>query len=309
LGTAFKEKNSNVISSLFNQFMANRIIISRRLGAQNPNSAGGVGGYSDGYGRESQDVIISAFMAAYSGKDPGKMSMNSFPRIPLPNWTLTYNGLTKIAFIADRFSSIDIRHGYRSAYNINGFNSLLRYQESNGFSVNRDANNNFLPEFQFAQVTVSEYFSPLVGVDTRFKNNLSATFELNRSRLLGLSLANSQLAQLSENNVVLGMGYRTNKFRFPFGWFKSLKMDNNMDFKLDVAIRDNKTVIYRADVEEAEVSSGAKNITLRPSVDYVLNQKFNVKLFYDSNITKPYTSQTFNTSFSNFGFSLRFTLN
>ena len=309
LGTAFKEKNSNVISSLFNQFMANRIIISRRLGAQNPNSAGVAGGYSDGYGKESQDVIISAFMAAYSGKDPGKMSMNSFPRIPLPNWTLTYNGLTKIAFIADRFSSIDIRHGYRSAYNINGFNSLLRYQESNGFSVNRDANNNFLPEFQFAQVTVSEYFSPLVGVDTRFKNNLSATFELNRSRLLGLSLANSQLAQLSENNVVLGMGYRTNKFRFPFGWFQSLKMDNNMDFKLDVAIRDNKTVIYRADVEEAEISSGAKNITLRPSVDYVLNQKFNVKLFYDSNITKPYTSQTFNTSFSNFGFSLRFTLN
>ncbi|MFW0718081.1 cell surface protein SprA [Pedobacter sp. N23S346] len=309
LGTAFKEKNSSVISSLFNQFMANRIIISRRLGSQNPNSAGQAGGYSDGYGKESQDVIISAFMAAYSGKDPGKMSMNSFPRIPLPNWTLTYNGLTKIAFIADRFSSIDIRHGYRSAYNINGFNSLLRYEESNGFSVNRDANNNFLPEFQFAQVTVSEYFSPLIGVDTRFKNNLSATFELNRSRLLGLSLANSQLAQLSENNVVLGMGYRTNKFRFPFGWFKSLKMDNNMDFKLDVAIRDNKTVIYRADVEEAEISSGAKNITLRPSVDYVLNQKFNVKLFYDSNITKPYTSQTFNTSFSNFGFSLRFTLN
>ena len=309
LGTAFKEKNSSVISSLFNQFMANRIIISRRLGAQNPNSSGQASGFSDGYGKESQDVLISAFMAAYSGKDAGKTSMNAFPRIPLPNWTLTYNGLTKIAFIADRFSSIDIRHGYRSAYNINGFNSLLRYQESNGFSVNRDANNNFLPEFQFAQVTISEYFSPLIGVDTRFKNNLSATFELNRSRLLGLSLSNSQLAQLSENNVVLGMGYRTNKFRFPFGWFKSLKMDNNMDFKLDVAIRDNKTVIYRADVEEAEISSGAKNITLRPSVDYILNQKFNVKLFYDSNITKPYTSQTFNTSFSNFGFSLRFTLN
>ena len=89
-----------------------------------------------------------------------------------------------------------------------------------------------------------------------------------------------------------------------------------MDFKLDVAIRDNKTVIYRTvtdgnnqEVAQTEVSSGAKNITLRPSVDYVLNQKFNIRLFYDSNITKPYTSQTFNTSFSNFGFSLRFTLN
>jgi cell surface protein SprA len=82
-----------------------------------------------------------------------------------------------------------------------------------------------------------------------------------------------------------------------------------MDFKLDIAIRDNKTVIYRADILEAEVSSGAKNITYRPSVDYILNQRFNIKVFYDSNITKPYTSQTFNTSFSNFGFSLRITLN
>lgn len=309
LGTAFKENNSTLVSGLFQQFMNNRLIISRRLGVQNPNSNGVNGGYADGYGKESQDVIISAFLAAYAGKDASKISMNAFPKIPLPNWSLTYSGLTRIPFIADKFSSVDIRHGYRSAYNVNGYNSLLRYNETNGFSSNRDVNNNFLPQFQFAQVTISEYFSPLVGVDTRFKNNLTASFELNRSRLLGLSLANSQLAQLSENNMVLGLGYRTTKFRFPFGWFKSLKMDNNMDFKLDVAIRDNKTVIYRADVTEAEVSSGAKNITLRPSVDYVLNQKFNIKLFYDSNITKPYTSQTFNTSFSNFGFSLRFTLN
>ncbi len=82
-----------------------------------------------------------------------------------------------------------------------------------------------------------------------------------------------------------------------------------MDFNVDVSVRDHKTVIYRADVAEAEVSSGSKNITLRPSIDYVLNQRFNLKLFYDSNITKPYTSQSFNTSFANFGFSLRVTLN
>ncbi|WP_316798758.1 cell surface protein SprA [Pedobacter frigidisoli] len=309
IGTSFKENNATVVSQLFNQFMANRIVISRRLGAQNPNSSGVTGGYSDGYSKESQDVLISAFLAAYSGKDASKSKLNAFPRIPLPNWNLTYSGLTRIPFIAENVSSVDIRHGYRSAYNINSYSSLLRYQEIGGFSSTRDVNNNFLPEYQFAQVTISEYFAPLVGVDTRFKNNLTASFELNRSRLLGLSLSNSQLAQLSENNVVLGLGYRTNKFRFPFGWFKTLKMDNNMDFKLDVAIRDNKTVIYRADVTEAEVSSGAKNITVRPSVDYVLNQKFNIKLFYDSNITKPYTSQTFNTSYSNFGFSLRFTIN
>lgn len=310
IGTAFSEKQGSTLSKLFGQFMDNRQVISQRLGGQNVNSSGSASpGYTDGYDKTSQDVIVSAFLAAYTGKNASSISLNSLPKIPLPNWRLNYRGLTRIPFLADRFSSIDLRHSYRSVYSVNGFNSLIRYQEANGFVNSRDENNNFLPYYQYAQVTIAEQFSPLIGVDTRLKNNLTANFELGRTRLLGLSLANSQLAQLSENNMVFGLGYRTTKFRFPFGLFKGLKTDNNMDFKLDVAIRDNKTVIYRADVTEAEVSSGAKNITLRPSVDYILNQRFNVRLFYDSNVTKPYTSQTFNTSFSNFGFSLRITLN
>lgn len=309
LRTAFSDKNGSTVSNLFNQFMSNRQIISGRLGVLNPNSNGGTNGFAEGYSKDAQDVIVSSFIAAYSGKDASSSSLNSLPKIPLPNWQITYEGLTKIPYIADRFSSISVKHNYYSLYSVNGFNSLLKYQETNGYVSSKDVNNNFLPEYQFAQVSISERFAPLIGVDTRLRNNLNAGVEINRTRLLALSLANSQLAQLSENNLVFKIGYRTAKFRFPFGWFSGLRLDNNMDFNIDVSIRDNKTVIYRADVAEAEVSSGAKNIALRPSVDYVLNQRFNLKLFYDSNITKPYTSQSFNTSFSNFGFSLRVTLN
>ena len=308
-GTAFKDKSGSTLSGVFNEFMNNRSVISRRLGARNPNSGGVTAGYANGYDKSSQDVVVLSFLAAYTGKDANSSSLNALPKIPLPNWRLTYSGLTKYGFIADRFSEMSLRHGYRSVYSVNGFNSLLRYEEVDGFASSKDVNGNFLPLYQFAQVSIAEQFAPLVGIDTRLKNNMTLNFEINKTRLLGLSLSNSQLAHLSENNLVFGLGYRTTKFRFPFGLFKQLKMDNNMDFKLDISVRDNKTVIYRADIVEAEVSSGAKNITLRPSVDYVLNQRFNVRLFYDSNITKPYTSQSFNTSFSNFGFSLRATLN
>lgn len=309
IGTAFKDKSGSTLSTVFNQFMQNRQIISRRLGALNPNSAGVANDYADGYDKSSQDVVVLAFLSAYRGQDANTSSLNAFPKIPLPNWRLTYPGLTKIPFFSERFSELSLRHGYRSTYSVNGFNSLLKYEETDGYVSSRDVNQNFLPLYQFAQVSLSEQFAPLIGVDTRLKNNMILNFEINKTRLLGLSLSNSQLAHLSENNVVFGLGYRTNKFRFPFGLFKQLRLDNNMDFKLDIAIRDNKTVIYRADITEAEVSAGAKNIALRPSVDYVLNQRFNIRLFYDSNITRPYTSQSFNTSFSNFGFSLRATLN
>jgi cell surface protein SprA len=95
----------------------------------------------------------------------------------------------------------------------------------------------------------------------------------------------------------------------PWGLFGTgNRTDNDINFKLDVAVRDNKTLIYRADIPAAEVSSGAKNITMRPSIDYVINQRFNLNLFYDSNITKPYTSQSFNTSFTNFGINLKLLL-
>ena len=309
LGTSFKDKSGATVSKLYNQFMANRAVVSQRLGAENVNSRGSDGEFADGYDKNAQDVVVASFLAAYTGKDASSVRLKSFPRIPLPNWRVNYGGLSKLDFIQEGFKSIDIRHSYRAIYSVNGFNSLQQYQETGGDVSSRDLNNNFLPYYQYSQVTISEQFSPLIGIDTRFKNNLTANFEIGKSRLLGLSLANSQLAQLSENNLVFGLGYRTSKFRFPFGLFRQVRMDNNMDFKLDVAVRDNKTVIYRSDIAEAEVSSGAKNIALRPSVDYSLNQRFTIKLFYDSNITKPYTSQSFNTSYSNFGFSLRATLN
>jgi cell surface protein SprA len=309
LGTAFTDRTGSTVSALYNRFMSNRQIISNRLGALNPNSNGVTNGFAEGYQKEAQDVVVSSFIAAYTGKDASSSSLSSLPKIPLPNWQVTYEGLARVPFIAEYFSSFSVRHSYNSLYSVNGFNSLLKYEETNGYVSSRDVNNNFLPEYQFAQVSIAERFAPLIGVDTRLRSNLNASFEINRTRFMALSLANSQLAQLSENNLVFKIGYRTAKFRFPFGWFSNLKLNNNMDFNVDVAVRDNKTVIYRADVAEAEVSSGAKNITLRPSIDYVLNQRFNLRLFYDSNITKPYTSQSFNTSFANFGFSLRITLN
>jgi len=309
LKTAFSDKNGSTASGLYQQFMVNRSIVSQRLAAQNPNSQGAVGAYADGYDENSQDVIVAAFLAAYTGKDASSVRIKGFQKIPLPNWRINYAGLSRLAFIQETFKSIDIRHSYRSTYSVNSFNSLQQYQESNGGVSSRDLNNNFLPVYQYGQITITEQFAPLIGIDTRLKNNLTANFEIGRNRLLGLSLANSQLAQLSENNMVFGLGYRTNKFRFPFGLFQQVRLENNMDIKLDVALRDNKTVIYRADVADAEVSAGAKNIALRPSVDYMLNQRFNLKLFYDSNVTKPYTSQSYNTAYSNFGFSLRVTLN
>lgn len=306
LPTAFsKTTGINNTSVVFQQFLANRSIVSQRLGRQNPNSTNVTNGFADGYGANDQDVLVSSFLAAYSGKDASSIGTNNFPKIPIPNWDIRYNGLNKLPFLTDIFDSFDLSHGYRSAYNVNGFNTLLRYSEANGGVNVRDVNNDFLPLYQYAQITIFEQFVPLLGFSARFKNSMTGNFEYRKSRAISLSLSNSQITQQNETAIVFGFGYHTNNFRFPFGLFQNLQLKNDMNFKLDFAVADNKTIIFRPDVQEADISSGAKNITVRPSINYVINQRFNLQLFYDSNITKPYTSQSFNTAFTNFGINLK----
>lgn len=306
--TALRTSFSSIDNAdMFRQFEKNRKIISSRLGALNPNSVGSTNGYSNGYDKNSQDVVVASFIAAYTGKSAEAVSLTSLPKIPIPNWRVTYNGLTKYEMFSN-FASFNLNHSYRSTYSINGFSSLARYKEENGFVSVKDGQGNYLPIYQFSQVMLFEQFVPLIGVDFRLKNNLSANFEFRKSRGLSLSLTNSQLAQQQDNGIIFGFGYRSSDFRFPFGLLSGRKTKNDVNFKLDFALNDRKTVVYRADVEESEVFSGAKNIALRPSIDYFLNQRLNIRLFYDGSVSKPYTSQTFNTAFSNFGINLRFTV-
>ncbi|TSJ44610.1 cell surface protein SprA [Mucilaginibacter corticis] len=310
LATAFsKEKGVNNTSAPFQKFLDNRTEISKRLGLSNPNSTALLpSGYADGYGPNSQNVLVPAFLAAYTGKDASNASLTQFPSIPIPNWQITYSGLGRMPFFQEFFDSFDIRHGYQSAYTVTGYNTLLQYQETGGASSARDVNNDFLPRYQFSQITILEQFVPLLGIDVRFKNNVTANFEYRQSRALSLSLLNSQLTQQNENVITFGFGYKTKNFRFPFGMFDNLILKNDLNFKLDFALRDNKTLIYQADVTAAQISSGAQNITYRPSIDYTISDRFILNLFYDSNLTKPFTSQAFNTSFTNFGVNLKLIL-
>ena len=113
------------------------------------------------------------------------------------------------------------------------------------------------------------------------------------------------MAILTEEAFVLGVGFRKNNFRLPFGWFSDRKMNNDLNFKLDVAINDRKTLVYRSDLNRSEVSAGNKSISFNPTLDYMLNQTYNIRLFLNTNSVRPYTSQNYATSYTNFGINLR----
>ncbi|MBN2610272.1 MAG: cell surface protein SprA [Bacteroidales bacterium] len=324
IGSAFEklELEDNFKSEYFENFKRYRTIISGRLYNKRVQESG-IGysgsataimnyGYADGYGPTSAEVIIPAFLAAYTGKDPGKVTLEPFPGFlsMLPNWSLNFDGLSRIGFFKRFANSINIRHTYQSSYNIGSYTTYtdLTFAED-GIAYIRDFNNNFYPEYLINSVSITEKISPLINVNITWKNNLLTRFEIGKSRTLALGLANNQVTDTRNDDLIIGSGYRFKEVPLTIN-NRTVKSDLNL--RVDFSVRDNKTVIRHLaeDIEdEAEqVTAGQRIVKINVTADYALSPRFNLQFFFDRTLNKPYSSGTFLTVDTNIGFSIKFSL-
>lgn len=325
--TLFTKFDPNEVSQLFKQFEANRVLLSQRLGKQNiyanPNQTT-PDGYVVGYNRYAQDVLIPAFLAAYTKKDPTTIELvknsnpnlrsNPFSRIlPKPNWNITYNGLTRLPGMDKIFTNFTLRHGYSSTLSMNSFTTALLFQDPFrvGFPSFIDTNQNYIPYFLVPNVTISEQFSPLIAGDMTFTNQLSARFEYRKSRTLSLSLVDYQLAENRSTEVTVGMDWRKKGFPFlskvKIG--KNAKpLDNDVTMRLDFSLRDDATSNSKLDQNTAFGTSGQKVIRIAPSIDYVLNNRINLKLFFEQNRIIPKIATTAPVTNTRAGLQVRISL-
>ena len=293
-------------SSVFENFLAERAKISQRLAQENSNSVGSTFGYADGYGATSQDVLIPTFIAAYSGKDGNDVSLESFTKyIPLPNWRVTFDGLSKMKFVNRMFKKFTLSHSYKSTLNVSSFTANLLYEENDQGATARDINNNFIPELQISTVSISEQFSPLMGADMTLHNNMLVRLEYKRDRNASLSMANNQITEVKGSEWSIGTGYKFRQVRLPFA--KNGKKAN-IDTRIDFVIRKNNTIIRKIVEEVNQLTAGQRIFSIKFTADYRVSQTLNIRAFYDYVATKPYISTTFPTSNTNAGISLRFTL-
>ncbi|MDP6908848.1 MAG: cell surface protein SprA, partial [Flavobacteriales bacterium] len=193
VNTTFIKAREDNSSPVFDDFKANRLTISQRLADDYPGYLpADSAGFRDGYGQVQQDVLIPAFLSAYGVYDASKINVSPFPRIPLPNWRVNYDGIGKIPFIKKFARNVTLGHAYRSTYSVSSFTTNLGFeavQTANGedkFPNTRDSSNNFIPEYQIGSITISEQFSPLFSLDINFKNSLTAKFEVKTNRTLSL---------------------------------------------------------------------------------------------------------------------------
>lgn len=301
----------------FEAFLNARSSISARLGAKNDSSQGpAINGFAEGYNETSQDVLIPAFLAAYAGKNPNNISLDPFPKIPKPNWRVTYDGLSKMEIVKKYFKSFTLSHAYRSSYSVGGYTSNLLFSDpdKDGYTAVKEAvssipnNPNFLSRNQINTITISEQWSPLVKLDMMMNNSILLSFEYKKDRSLSLGLTSKTITELVGREIIGGTGYRIRELKLGKAQIKGKPIKSDLNLKVDLSFRKNETVIRRI-VEQVSQSTGGTNIiSIKFSADYVISERINIRAFYDRIINKPVISSSFPTTNTNAGVSLRLTL-
>ncbi len=309
--TSFIKDAEDYSNENFKNFAAYRPAVSELLAKENPASVGLTSdGYHQGYGSTQQEVLTYAFLSAYAGKTPDGKSTERFPKIPKPNWRITYDGLSKLKFFQSFLQSLTLSHGYRSTYSVNSFTQNLLYGGVNDQPVVLDTIGNFIPRYDFQQISIAEQFSPLIGVDLVFKNSLQARFEYKRDRTVSLSYASIQITEVRGEEYTVGAGYKFKRVKLPFvrvGPAKT-RVANDLNLKGDFNLRKNTTLIRKLVENANQPSSGSTTISVKISLDYNISERINLKLFADKMITNPFVSTTFPTSTLTAGLTIRFTL-
>ncbi len=326
IGTAFEglSPDNNWESAAYNQLKENRSVISQRLSNRatsgdetyEPNISRPVEpGYGDGYSSTSSEVLMYSFLSAYTGTDPEKIQLEPFSWLMLPNWKVTFDGLTKLDLVKKFLKTLTLTHSYQSRYSIGQYTTNVDFYDDNLAEqtralLRRDAQGDFIPQYRVNSVSINEQISPLIGFDMTWHSSLLTKFEIKHSRLLTLSLNNQQLSETRNKDYVFGAGYIFKNVPLTIntaGGSKTIKSDLNLRF--DLTVRDNITILRTINETSADqATTGARKFILGLSADYLVSQRVNVQFYIDWNKNTPFVSTYFPNSEFSFGFSLRLSL-
>ncbi len=312
------DKDDNFTSEAYTQFKNNRYVIAQRIQAREftdgeyadrygnqLNVIDDSTGYPVGYSNTHQDVLLYSFISAYSGQNADAIALTPFKKIPIPNWRFSYNGLSRLDALKDIFSNISISHAYSSTLNMGSF------QRPPGYGADTiSRGENLESKYRFmSSVSIIERLTPLIGLDITTREGFSIKLEYKTDRNLQLNMRNLTLVEVKNKEYVIGAGFRTTGMRLPLKYNgRKIVLRNDLNFRFDFSIRDGITVVRQISSEQANATGGIKTVTFRPSIDYKINETLNFRMFYNRNSNQPYTSNSYPSALTDFGVTLRYTM-
>lgn len=318
-------------SNAFDKFLSNIPTVADRIVGQYQGSTYPNKGFLSGTAYANQafntevgsvntmgsDVLIPAFVAAYSGKNAGSITLNPFPGLAdmMPNWRITYDGLSKIPFFSKHFKSVTLTHAYQCTYSVGSYSSYQQWVSldgsERGFTLDQQTQRPIPSSpFNISSVSITEKFAPLLGVNVTLKNNINVNTEYRDSRTLTLNSAAGQVVEANTKSLVLGAGYKIANFNTFLKMKGSQKgISNDLTLNLDFQFSNSQALIRNISTNSAQATSGTRSITINFTANYVLSKKVTVGAYFDHQINTPLiSSSAYPTTNSNYGVSINLSL-
>lgn len=317
-------------SAAFNKFLENIPIVAQRIEARYKGATYPATGFmknhalagqpynsaNGGVNAASSDVLIPAFVAAYSGQDPNKVTLDPFPGLSamLPNWRVTYDGLGKIDALKKLFRSFTLTHAYQCTYSVGSFSSYsdwISIGEGLGFSKSELTQNPYpTSPYNISSVAITEKFAPLVGVSATMYNNVTFNAEYRDSRTLTLNSSAGQLVEASSKSLVIGGGYKIANFNSVLKIGRSQQgVSNDLTMNLDFTLSNNNALIRKIETNMAQATSGTRTLAINFTANYVLSKRLTLGAYFDHQVNTPLVSSTaYPTTNTNFGISVNLSL-
>ena len=319
-------------SEAFNQFLANIPVITERVRGEYAGLNYPMGGFMEGnvnagnpfnpevgdVSPTSSDILIPAFLAAYTGTDAKKQYLTPFPSFAnaLPNWRVTYDGLLYIGNLRNIFKAFTLSHAYQCTYSVGSYSSYLNWMSANnsgdlGFTVD-ELTGNPIPTspYNISSVAITEKFAPLIGAAVTLKNDLTLSAEYRDSRTLTLNTSAGQIVEANQRGMTFGLGYKI------IGFNTVLKMkgsgrgiSNDLTLNADFNFAETQALIRRIETAYTQATSGTRSLTLNFTASYVMSRRLTLGAYFDHQVNTPIVSSTsYPTTNSSFGFNINLSL-
>ena len=317
-------------SPAFQQFLNNIPEIRDRVEAQyaglnypatgfmrdNPNAGNRFNPEVGTISETSSDVLIPAFVAAYTKRKASGQNLNPFPSFAavLPNWRVTYDGLLNLGNLRTIFKTFTLSHAYQCTYSVGSFSSYLNWASASGdlgFTLD-ELTGNPIPSspYNISSVAITERFAPLIGVNFTLKNELQFNIEYRDQRTLTLNSAAGQLVEATSKGITIGAGYKIVNFNTVLKMKKSQTgVSNDLTINADFSFQNNQALIRRIEGNYTQPTSGTNSLTMNFTASYVLSKRLTLSAFFDHQVNTPLvTTSSYPTTNSAYGLSLNLSL-
>lgn len=333
IATALKSSSANngYESATFNKFLANIPVIAARVQDSYRNLHYPTGGFlsgsplagqpfnpeNGGVNTASSDVLIPAFLAAYSGTDASKQYLNPFPSLAniLPNWRVTYDGLIYIGPISNWFKSLTLSHAYQCTYSVGSYSSYLNWIAADGSTLGftlDEITGQPVPAspYNISSVAITERFAPLIGLSATLHNNMTVNAEFRNSRTLTLNTSAGQIVEANQKGITAGVGYKIVGFNTVLKMKGSQQgISNDLSVNADFSYAETTALIRRIETAFTQATSGTRTININLAANYVLSKRMTVGMYFEHQINTPLVSSTaYPTTNTAFGISFNFSL-